>query len=127
MQQRNLVGIKVQKYSVEQRKCLDTNIGQLVRLGYLRPNPYALWQAATHPVDEECIISKATLYPKQDNAATIGEVWPIPNQKAELADLAGYTCFATTDFCGAYCQIALEKKSYNARRTILAQGIFTST
>lgn len=51
----------------------------------------------------------------------------MPYLEADLADLAGKTCFATIDFCKAHWQLPFDKTSRDACGKISPQGVFTST
>lgn len=124
---KKLVRVKIRKYLTEQWRFLDTYFEQLVKVGYLRPNPHASWKAAPHPVAKESTRFRVTIDLKMVNMATTSDTWPAPTSEAELANFVWMYRLCNNRFLRAYWQIPLDPESYDACGIIAPNVVLRST
>lgn len=91
--------VKVCKYSAESGKFLGKYVDKLVEIGFLKPCPQALGQAATHLVPNDSRSKfRITTNLRAVNVATEAEQWPMPVIEAELSYFTGSSHFASLNF-----------------------------
>lgn len=122
------VQAKLRRYSNEQRKILSRYIIQKRKMGFHLPSAQASRVAALLLVSKASpsIIRTITdLGPFK--AATITEIWPIPDIEAELSYLSKSQYFTTTNLCTRYWQSPLNKFTYDACDIITPVETFLGT
>ena len=126
---RRSVKVRVRRYPKAQRVFLKKYVKQLVKMGFLIPNPDAEWQAAPHivPKPNSKVKFRMTIDLRPVNSATAKTAWPMPHLDSEMQDFAGSTCFACLDFCSGYWQLPLDHGSLGACGIICPDGVYSAT
>lgn len=122
------VKVRARRYSAEQRSFLNSNIDELVKMGFLVPNINAEWQAAPLLVMKNSEAKfRMTVDLRPVNASTVKQAWPMPHIDSELFDFSGSSCFSVLNFVSGYWQLPVHLDSQSMCGTVTPNGVYSST
>ncbi|MEM1369511.1 MAG: reverse transcriptase family protein, partial [Cyanobacteria bacterium P01_H01_bin.15] len=122
------VRAKPRKYPLEKRVFISRYVGELKRMGFVKPaiSPEWISMPLVVPKKPPAMFRMAIDY-RAINAATQSTSWPMPNIDAELVDTRKAKRFALIDFCSSFWQAPLDPDSQAFYAFMAANGVVMPT